>query len=193
MSCTSIIRKPSFHQYHGKTVFRKTGPWCQKGWGPLLYMLRAHKKHHFLSVSHKPCCKYKTIGKMWWFPVTRWLPQFCIPVFVSEWRALITNPDKEIAPQWPRPMADSCCHPRYRNLWWVSGKEYTCRWWILSRCWFNPWVRKVPWRRKWQATPVFLPGKSHGQRSLMELHRVAKSWRRLSMQDCSMLHRRDEI
>ena len=31
---------------------------------------------------------------------------------------------------------------------------------------FNPWVRKIPWRRKWQPTPVFLPGISHGQRSL---------------------------
>ena len=31
---------------------------------------------------------------------------------------------------------------------------------------FNPWVGKIPWRRKWQPTPVFLPGKSHGQRSL---------------------------
>jgi len=30
----------------------------------------------------------------------------------------------------------------------------------------NPWVRKIPWRRKWQLTPVFLPRKSHGQRSL---------------------------
>ena len=32
---------------------------------------------------------------------------------------------------------------------------------------FNPWVRKIPWRRKWQPTPVFLPGKSHGWRSLV--------------------------
>ena len=31
---------------------------------------------------------------------------------------------------------------------------------------FNPWVRKIPWSRKWQPTPIFLPGKSHGQRSL---------------------------
>ena len=31
---------------------------------------------------------------------------------------------------------------------------------------FDPWARKIPWRRKWQTTPVFLPGKSHGQRSL---------------------------
>ena len=31
---------------------------------------------------------------------------------------------------------------------------------------FDPWVEKIPWRRKWQPTPVFLPGKSHGQRRL---------------------------
>ena len=31
---------------------------------------------------------------------------------------------------------------------------------------FDPWVGKIPWRRKWQPTLVFLPGKSHGQRSL---------------------------
>ena len=30
---------------------------------------------------------------------------------------------------------------------------------------FDPWVRKIPWRRKWQSTPVLLPGKSHGWRS----------------------------
>ena len=32
--------------------------------------------------------------------------------------------------------------------------------------WVNPWVRKIPWRRAWQPTPIFLPGESHGQRSL---------------------------
>ena len=31
---------------------------------------------------------------------------------------------------------------------------------------FNPWVRKILWRRKWQPTPVFLPEESHGWRSL---------------------------
>ena len=31
---------------------------------------------------------------------------------------------------------------------------------------FDSWVEKIPWRRKWQPTPVFLPGESHGQRSL---------------------------
>ena len=31
---------------------------------------------------------------------------------------------------------------------------------------FDPWVGKITWRRKWQSTPVFLPGESHGQRNL---------------------------
>ena len=33
---------------------------------------------------------------------------------------------------------------------------------------FNPWMEKIPWKRRWQPTPVFLPGKSHGQKSLAE-------------------------
>ena len=32
---------------------------------------------------------------------------------------------------------------------------------------FDPWVRKIPWKRAWQPTPVVLPGESHGQRSLV--------------------------
>ena len=34
------------------------------------------------------------------------------------------------------------------------------------RLMFDPWVGKIPWRLAWQPTPVFLPGESHGQRSL---------------------------
>ena len=47
--------------------------------------------------------------------------------------------------------------------WWLRGKECACKW---RRCGFNPWVGKTPWWRKWQPTAGFLPGKSHGQRSL---------------------------
>ena len=35
-----------------------------------------------------------------------------------------------------------------------------------TKPWFDPWVGKIPWSRKWQPTPVFLPGKFHGRRSL---------------------------
>ena len=37
---------------------------------------------------------------------------------------------------------------------------------ICRRCRFCPWFGKIPWRREWQSTPVFLPGKSHSQRIL---------------------------
>ena len=47
----------------------------------------------------------------------------------------------------------------------ASGKEPACQW-RSHRCRFDPWVGKIPWRRAWQPTPVFLPGGSHGQRSL---------------------------
>ena len=42
-------------------------------------------------------------------------------------------------------------------------KESTCQ---CRRRGLDPWVAKIPWRRKWQPTPVFLPEKSHGQRRL---------------------------
>ena len=46
---------------------------------------------------------------------------------------------------------------------WRSGKESAGQ---FRRHVFDPWVRRIPWRREWQPTPVFLPGESHGQRSL---------------------------
>ena len=49
---------------------------------------------------------------------------------------------------------------------WLSSKESACQCRRHRRCRFNPWVRKIPWRRKWQPTPVFLPGKFHRQRTL---------------------------
>ena len=48
----------------------------------------------------------------------------------------------------------------------ASGKESTCQRRRCRRWRFYPWVGKIPWRRKWQPTPVFLAGKSHGRRSL---------------------------
>ena len=47
---------------------------------------------------------------------------------------------------------------------WLKKKKSTCQ---CRRCKLDPCTRKIPWRRKWQPTPVFLPGKSRGQRSLV--------------------------
>ena len=72
--------------------------------------------------------------------------------------------------------------------WWLSCKEssYQCR-----RCGFNPWVGKIPWRRKWQPTPVSLPGKSHGQRSLVGYsprgHKESDTTERLNNNERSFL------
>ena len=49
----------------------------------------------------------------------------------------------------------------------ANGKKSTCQCRRLKKHRFNPWVRKVPWRRALQPTPVFLPGEPHGQRSLV--------------------------
>ena len=38
----------------------------------------------------------------------------------------------------------------------------------MRETWVDPWVGKIPWGRKWQSTPVFLPGESHGRRSLVD-------------------------
>ena len=63
----------------------------------------------------------------------------------------------------------------------TSGKEPTCQCRRYGRHVFNPWVGKISWRRAWQPTPVFLPGKFHGQRGLAGyspwgLQRVRTIW-----------------
>ena len=49
----------------------------------------------------------------------------------------------------------------------ASGKEPACQCRRRRTRGFNPWVGKIPWRREWQPTPVFLPGERHGQMSLV--------------------------
>ena len=48
----------------------------------------------------------------------------------------------------------------------ASGKEPACQCRRFKNCGFDPWIGKIPWNRAWQPTLVFLPEKSHGQRSL---------------------------
>ena len=71
---------------------------------------------------------------------------------------------------------DSCLLV-YRLTWGLRRWSVYLQWGIPG---FNPWVRKISWRRKWQPTPVFLPGKSHGWRSLVGYspwsHKVGHDW-----------------
>ena len=61
----------------------------------------------------------------------------------------------------------------------ASGKDPACQCRRHNRRGFSPWVGKMPWSRKWQPSPVFLPGKFHRQRSLAGygmVHRVGCDW-----------------
>ena len=49
----------------------------------------------------------------------------------------------------------------------ANGKELACQCKRCKRHGFDPWVGKIPWRRAWQPTAVFLPGESHGQWGLV--------------------------
>jgi len=51
----------------------------------------------------------------------------------------------------------------------------------IKRCEFDPWVGKIPWRRAWQPTPVFLPGEFHRWRGAWRatVHVVTKGWTQL--------------
>ena len=62
----------------------------------------------------------------------------------------------------------------------ARGKEFACQCRWGKRCGFHPWVGKIPWSRKWQPTPVFFPGKFHGEEpgrlQSMGSQRVGHDW-----------------
>ena len=81
-----------------------------------------------------------------------------------------------------------------------SGKDSACQCRRSKRPGFNPWLGKTPWRRKWQPTPVFLPGKSHGPEKLGGLQsRGSQSQKQLSahththIQCCQQSNKADKI
>ena len=78
---------------------------------------------------------------------------------------------------------------------WLIGREFACIGVVTEDCGFAPWVGKIPWRRAWQPTPVFLPGESHGQRAWQAIvHMVAKSqtWlKRLNTHACMQMNLED--
>jgi len=65
----------------------------------------------------------------------------------------------------------TCCFAKFMSFCglsrWLSSEEPTCQSRRCRRTRSDTWIGKIPWRRKRQPTPVFLPGESHGQRSLV--------------------------
>ena len=63
---------------------------------------------------------------------------------------------------------------KFMSVFWsfpggARSKETTCQCRIHKRPGFHPWVGKIPWRRAWQPTPVFLPGESHEKAMIQQL------------------------
>ena len=69
----------------------------------------------------------------------------------------------------PVSKAELCFHGEQSksSICGASGKEPTCQCGKQTRCWFDPWVGKIPLRRARQPTPVFLPEESPGHRRLV--------------------------
>ena len=70
----------------------------------------------------------------------------------------------------------------------ASGKEPACQCRRHKRHGFDPWIRKIPWRRAWQPTPVFLPGGSHGQRKTGGLQSMGSQRVRHDWSDLACMH-----
>ena len=83
------------------------------------------------------------------------------------------------------PISELCAHKEsHRDFPGGSDGKSVCL--QCGRPGFNPWIRKILWRRKWQPNPVLLPGKSHGRSSPVGYsHGVAKSRTRLSNLTCT--------
>ena len=80
--------------------------------------------------------------------------------------AVADQTTKQIYWKWEFDLVHFNIHKVFQGASLVAQWKRICL--QCRRCGFDPWVGKMPRRRKWQPTPVFLPGKSHGQRSLAE-------------------------
>ena len=101
---------------------------------------------------------------------TEWLIKEPSIVCIKKWNESLVETPKEIRSVLWRPCTLALV---YKEMWdmgfpgGTSGKEPTCQRRRCKRHGFDPWVGKISWRRAWPPTPVFLPGESHGQRSLV--------------------------
>ena len=143
----------------------------------------------FFLVHSIPLCGCTTISPFTWDDIS------VIPgLFVIQYNTVLTlttwswgRPHK-LRAQLPTRLSSLQVHSPTKNLYQASvlGVFQCSSFRVLTgvslhRYRFVSWVRKIPWRRKWQPTPVFLPGESHGQRSLASCSpRDRKSWTRLS-------------
>ena len=114
----------------------------------------------------QPTLKGRELGSTFWskkhqksfnifYNDHRVFPLFLIFKFVYDWNDMFLKYSVGFICKTTGTWYFLCKLPR-----WLRGKESICQ---CRTWWFNPWVGKIPCRRKWQPTPIFLPGKFHGQ------------------------------
>ena len=126
-------------------------------------------------MGHGCCTQDKNAGRcpsllMWW---TLWKVHSRLPIWepTGSFRIFLTWGIREVTAQCfleagGQIIAALAIPSEHLLPRWLSDKESACQ---CKRRWrpeFDAWVRKIPWSRKWQPTPVFLLGESHGKRSL---------------------------
>ena len=107
---------------------------------------------HPISTADGLWFRYLQNGKTW--PAAPWLNKRDV-VMAWSWTSFSLGARHEKS--WGVPGATSGKEPTFQCMRHKRGKRWG----------FSPWVGKIPWRRAWQPTPAFLPGESHGQRSLV--------------------------
>ena len=80
----------------------------------------------------------------------------------NRWKWGVCDRERDREKEGGREGGNMCIRPSFP--WWLRWERICLQ---CRRPGFNLWVGKIPWRREWQPTPVFSPGKSHGQRSLV--------------------------
>ena len=121
-----------------------------------------------------------TMGWIWSFITNR--TEFLLPILPSPptliphtnmdacfWKFMLMNIQRLKKKKKKKKKKNRYCYyfpVAFLTSWWQSGKESAYQRRRCKRCRLDSWVRKIPWSRKWQCTPVFLPGKSHGLSSL---------------------------
>ena len=118
------------------------------------------------SCSRVCCIEFSFLNKGPCIFILHWAAQIMSLVLIT---AGISIPSFSCLASCFMPFIQSFVHPR--NVYWAPGasgiRTHLPTQVRLKRHWFNPWVRKTPWRRAWQPTPLFLPGEFHGQKSLV--------------------------
>ena len=135
----------------------------------VLLKSRGHKYHSSLTIHHlevlnkfqvEDFMNILTIFLTWWSAQLWTLSYYlCVQSMASKREQYLLHIDCWVKKQ-------KIAYMKIEGLpWWLSGKEFTCN---AGDTGLIPGVRKISWRRKWQPTLVFLLGKSHGQRSLVD-------------------------